>query len=174
MKDKRSYKVFTIAFCLLISVIALVMTFLPERKDPKVIVETAAAWKESQTETKLHEEETQRETRESTEDGYAEPVPELYQENGEASTIYFTNTDELDDGHTLPLDAQTRMVEATQRYLDDQGIGAGEIRIQSITKETDSAELECRIIESSQTLMIHYDLIGAAFSFEIREGNADE
>lgn len=177
MKDRRNYKLFMIIFCLLISIIALFLSFQTHKKaqldktaEPTESEKTAVTDSQKPTEYDLEVEESNGIQKSE----YMEPLPELYLEDGVQITIYFTNTEALDNGTSLPLEAQSKLVEKTQLYLIEQGIEtAEELRIVSeITKDDITVHFQCEIVGSDRLLTIYYDLSQRNYSFAIEEEKA--
>lgn len=130
---------------------------------------------------------SQRETREeSTEDTESytiqtelptsfpesEPESEAYDEYGNMQvSIYFTNTAELDRSNLLPLTAWEKLGIQAQKFLDENKISAGEIRVidDTMVKEGSNVRFDSSFPDiPGSHFIVTYDLNLRKFSFQVQ------
>ncbi|POO87284.1 hypothetical protein [Clostridium sp. 3-3] len=148
--DNRGRKLMTVCICIFLSVVFLVTSFVQK----KVMKEEKAG--------------QEKQIQESEEAGM-EPEPELYQE-GELITIYFTNTDQIDEKGALPYKELEVLTEKTQEFLLSKGIEETEIRVidGSLRKEGINTYFSCKVGKS--ILEIGFEEDTEKFDFKLRRG----
>jgi len=163
--DKRGKKLLTVCVCILVSVVFLMTSFVQKK-----------TWKNEKDISKKTE--NQIKGSEETETGVeaeleaeleAEPEPELYQE-GEIITVYFTNTEQIDEKGALPYKELESLVEQTQKFLRDKDIQITELQVinDSLRKEEAKTYFWCKAGEA--VLEIGYDRETDEFEFNFKEG----
>jgi|GEM_PF-4519828 len=148
--DNRGRKLMTVCICIFLSVVFLVTSFVQK----KVMKEEKAG--------------QEKQMQESEEAGM-EPEPELYQE-GELITIYFTNTDQIDEKGALSYKELEVLTEKTQEFLHSKGIEETEIRVidGSLRKEGINTYFSCKVGKS--ILEIGFEEDTEKFDFKLRRG----
>lgn len=164
MRDSRGTKLFTVCSCFMVAALMMVATFVEhsDLQDETIAAETNV----SQGET-ISTIGTIGDIPVETIGGTLES--ERYQ-NGERvdTTVYFTNTEELDTGLVLPATAQSKLVEEAETYLRSQGIMADEIQVisDSIEKNYNITQFECAMPEEpDKILTIIYDDVLDIYAF---------
>jgi len=155
--DKRGKKLLTVCVCILVSVVFLMTSFVQKK-----------TWRNEKDISKKTE--NQIKGSEKTETGVeAEPEPELYQE-GEIITVYFTNTEQIDEKGVLPYKELESLVEQTQKFLRDKDIQIKELQVinDSLRKEEAKTYFWCKAGEA--VLEIGYDRETDEFEFNFKEG----
>lgn len=152
MNDKRGKKLMIACFCIFISVVLLVTSFLHKKK----ISEEGNDQKEQILKTEEYEPD--------------EYEPEVYQESGEPIVIYFTNTSQIDEKGALPFKEIERLTEKTQEFLHSQGNENEELRVidGSLKKAENITYFSCKV--GTSVLEIGFDSNTDKFDFVFKEG----
>ncbi len=148
--DKRGKKLMTVCICIFLSVVFLVTSFVQKK-----------VMKEEKTNQKGQVQMSK------------EPVvePELYQE-GELITIYFTNTEQIDEKGALPYKELEQLTEKTQAFLISQDIEETEIQVinGSLRRDGKKTSFSCKVGKSVLDIGFHEDT--EEFEFTFRRGGA--
>ena len=143
--DNRGKKLMTVCICIFLSAVFLVTSFVQKKvmKEEKI---------------------NQKEQIQTSEEVMVEP--ELYQE-GELITIYFTNTEQIDEKGALPYEELEKLTEKTQAFLISQGIEETEIQVieGSLRKDGEKTFFSCKVGKSVLDIGFHEGTDEFEFSF---------
>jgi hypothetical protein len=162
---RKIHKIYTIIFCLVLSALCFIIMFYTRNSmqieemvsESSVYIEKIEDISDELSSPDAEVSESLTSSILPKEDN--EVLPELYLPEGGLQTfVYFTNTEELDESGVIPLNINAIIVEETQRYLNGQGIEAGELRYRvDDTKITGKdVTFRCDMIGTELILKISY------------------